>query len=560
MALSPQEQLVKRVQAHLVIGDAPSACEEAYAGLQAYPDSKLLWQAYIRTLAKVGDEKGMMRAWHEYVARFPEEAENREILECLAWAVIEKGTVSSSPIIRVTGMLGAFFSQDAKGVVLLQKGLHDDNSFLRGAAVKLSSHLLDDSLQDEILRMLKSEPIWSVRLEIIKAIGAMRILEARKDLEAILANESSHIQEKVAAIEALVMMLDGVEKEKITALVESDRAGLRLLACELVAYFDQTGDVDLLFPLITDYHPDVRAKVYEVLGRMRVPSMQGQTTIDIAAKGVLDPDPLVAATAAWLLTINDQQKGLTVFDDLIKNRSRDGQHLAAGALASTGKYGVPLMLKIFKTHQDPYVQMNLALGLIGQRAEISSACDCLYKGLLQRKERWAWREEGNFKILAPSKVKHDEAIPNYPEAMNQLTRLEVLEVLAIVQYPHAQQAIKKFLQESQWGISGLASALLLTEGDESAVDLVKELLTDSDQKVRMQAAIILALWGKGDDAVRFLQEAYPEADRDLKGQILEGIGRVGSSASLSFLAERLQEPYPTTRIIAAAALLECLYH
>jgi hypothetical protein len=29
---------------------------------------------------------------------------------------------------------------------------------------------------------------------------------------------------------------------------------------------------------------------------------------------------------------------------------------------------------------------------------------------------------------------------------------------------------------------------------------------------------------------------------------------------LHFLAERLQEPYQTLRIMAAAALLECLYH
>lgn len=171
-----------------------------------------------------------------------------------------------------------------------------------------------------------------------------------------------------------------------------------------------------------------------------------------------------------------------------------------------------------------------------------------------------WEEVGNFKTLQPSDIKHDEAIPNYPEAVNQLVRLNILEMLAVVRYPLAQNAIKAFLKESNWGITGMASALLLIEGDEDAVDLVKGLLSDQDQKVRTQAALILALWGKGGDAVSLLQERYPSADKELKAQILEGIGRVGSAESMTFLADRLQEPYQTLRIISAAALLECLYH
>jgi len=204
--------------------------------------------------------------------------------------------------------------------------------------------------------------------------------------------------------------------------------------------------------------------------------------------------------------------------------------------------------------------MNLSLGLIGQRIYTDIACSILYDGLMQQKERWMWQSVGSFRVLAPSKVKHDDAIPNYPEAVNQMTRLEVLQVLALLHYPKAQQAIKNFLQERQWEISGLASALLLTEGDDDAVDLVKQLLNENDPKIRVQAALILALWGKEEEVVTLLQQAYLTADRELKGQILEGIGRVGSTSSLQFLAERLQEPYQTLRIIAAAALLECLYN
>lgn len=557
--ISP-EQINKRVHSHLMIADYTSACNEAYQALLQYPDSKSLWIGYLRALANAGDERHMMSNWTFFVEKFPEERNNREVLETLAWAVINKGACSSSPAIRVTAMLGAFFSQDAKGVKILQQGLHDDNSFLRAAAVKLSSHLMDASLQEELFRLLQTEKVWKVRLEVIRAIGELHVVEATKELKKLIEHELCHAEEKAVAINAIVSLSEEVDNSQLSQLVDSNRAGMRMLACELVAHFDQIQDVDKLFPLINDHHADVRAKVFQTIGRLRVSTIAEQSVIELSEQGVRDPDATVAVTAAWVLTINHPEKGLSVFQRFLNHQLRDIRYLAAAALTATGKYGLSLTRQAFYENKDIYVKMNLAIGLIGQRVETQAACDCLFLGLTQQKERWAWEEDKNFRVLAPSKEKHDEAIPNYPEAVNQLTRLEVLQILSIVQYPRAQQAVKNFLAESHWGISGIASALLLTEGDEDAVDLVHTLLQDNNPKVKVQAALILALWGKGDDVIQFLQEAYLTADRELKGQILEGIGRVGSENSLKFLAERLQEPSQTLRIIAAAALLECLYH
>ncbi|MEI8366441.1 MAG: HEAT repeat domain-containing protein [Parachlamydiaceae bacterium] len=550
----------KRVNSHVVIGDYTAACDEAAAGLQRYPHSKLVWEAYLRALATAGDEKNMMSQWKVFVGIFPEEKDNREMLECMAWAVINKGFCSSTPIIRIIAMLGAFFSQDAKGVAILREGLKDNNSLMRAAAVKLSSHLFDATLQEEMLKMLRTEKVWKVRLEVIHAMGKLRVVDAKKDLKKIIADNSCHAEEKAVAIEALVSLSENIDPQQLSQLVASDRAGMRMLACEFVSHFEQLQDVDSLYPLLSDHHSAVRAQLLRMLGRLRVTSIAGQSVTAFAAQAATDSDPVVAVTAAWVLTINNPDWGMPIFQNLLNHQVRETRYLAAAALAATGKYGLPLTVKIFREHTDPYVRMNLALGMIGQRVDVQPACDCLYAGLMQQKERWDWGEENNFKVLAPSKAKHDEAIPNYPEAVNQLARLEILQVLSVVHYPKAQQAIKEFLQESNWGISGMASALLLTEGDDEAVALVQALLQDNNPKVKVQAALILALWGKGDDVVKLLQDAYLTADRELKGQILEGVGRVGSENSLYFLAERLQEPYQTLRIIAAAALLECLYH
>lgn len=559
-AVLEEDAIARRVHAHMIIADYSEASIEGYAGLQRFPQSKAIWHAYLRSLAKASDEKTLMANWRSFVERFPEESTNREILECLAWCVLEKGAASSSPAIRVTAMLGAFFSQDAKGIAMLRKGLSDNNSFVRSASLKLASMTQDPMLHDEILRLMRTENVWSVRMGAIQAAGALGIKEARPALLAIISKQQSRAEEKAVAIEALVAMTDKVDAKQIYRLVCSDRAGLRLLACELLAAFDEKRHVDYLLPLVKDCHADVRAKALHTIGYLRANTVGGQPATLLAEEGLQDSDPIVVVTAAWLLILNDRDKGQKAFASLLEHEHIEVQRQAAAALAAAGKYSLPLMKEAFKRSQDPYVRMNLAIGLIGQQTETMGACDCLYTALSELKERWSWDEDCDFQTITVSQAKHDDAIPNHPEALNQISRLKVLEVLAILHYPHAQQAIKSFLQEQRWGISGMASALLLTEGDEDAVELVKELLQDSDQNVKVQAALILALWGRGEDSVNFLQEAYTSADRELKGQILEGVGRVGSTFSMPFLVERLQESYQTTRIIAAAALLDCLYN
>lgn len=556
--LSP-EQIEKRVHAHLIISDYHSACHEALWGVTQYPNSKAAWLCYLHALAKAGEEKAMIANWKLFKTKYPKEAINQELMEDFAWAVIHKGFQSSSPQIRAMALLGAFFSQDAKGVILLQQGFKDDNSFLRAAAAKLSSHLMDTSLQDELLRLLSTEKAWKVRLEAIRAIGELRVVDAKRELQKIIESPNSHAEEKAEAIEALVLMSEKIDHQQISDLVSNHAAGMRMLACELVAYFDQKEDIDKLAPLLEDHHARVRSQAFLTIGKLRSLTVTGKPVTELAEKAAADPDTTVAITAAWVLTINDPIKGQITFQRFLNHPNKDTRSLAASALAATGKYGLGLMKKAFYENNDPYVKMNLAVGLIGQRMDTLPACQCLYEGLCKQREQWSWNEEHYFKVLAPNKEVHDDSIPNYPEAVNQLTRLEILQILALVQYPYAQQAIKNFLKESKWGISGLASALLLTEGDDEAITLVHALLKDQDPKIQVQAALVLALWGKGEDAVQLLQESYATADRELKAQILEGIGRVGSEDALNFLVERLQEPYSSLRIIAAAALLECLY-
>ncbi len=553
-------EYTKALHAQVRIKDFSSAENEAIEALHLYPHSKALWEIYIKVLAKQGHEKQMISTWKSYVDVFPEEREKRDLIEILAWGVIDNASHSSSPVIRVMALLSAFLSQDAKGIEILQRHLKDQSSAVRGIAVELSANLHDEDIKDEIYRLFQNETVWNVRLEAIRSLGGMKMKKTQNELLMLLQNSKTTAEERAVIIEALVNMWDMATYQEVARLAQSDRAGLRLLACQVIAHFQMKDAMDLMAPLIDDHNSEVRQAALWVLGYLRIQQLNGMDVVSLVEKKLKDMDPLVAIKAAWVMALNDPIKGQEAFKPWFRHADREVRVLAAAHLSACGKYAFPLIIELFSQASEPYVRMNLALGLIGQRHDVQSSCQALYEGLMNVKERWAWDEKNYVRVLVPSKLKHTDDLTHTPETVNQTTRLEILNILAVMKFSKAQQAIKAFLQEKTWGITAMAAATLLTEGDEAALELVKELMSDSDMQVKVQAALILALWGGGDVALDTLSKAYLQADRDMKEHILEGIVKISSPKSIPFLLDCLQEPNQSLRIMAAAGLVLCLYH
>jgi len=221
---------------------------------------------------------------------------------------------------------------------------------------------------------------------------------------------------------------------------------------------------------------------------------------------------------------------------------------------------VNLSIKILNETSDPYVKANVALGLLGHRLEIAKSCDAIYGFLENENRMWMWDTRSNplFQVLAPNQVRHVDHIPNYPKAIDQMTRLNLVSLLAVVEDPRAIQALKSFLQKSSWGITGVAAATLLQEGGDTALEIVRELLSDPDSNVRLQACLVLAMLGRDESVLADLQAAYASADHEQKLHILEALGRVGNPSSFGFLLSVLKEPFPILRVAAAAALIQSL--
>ncbi len=543
-----------------MISDRNSAVKEAKKALVEYPQSKSLQLAYIRALCEKGEEIEAMAQWAE---TFQEESFDRRMLEVLAWGVLNKGEKSSQLNIRMNSILGAAFTRDAKAIPVLIDQLRGTNAMMRSIAVKLATNYGDAPLKDEIARLLKEEKVWYVRLDVIQAAGGLRMTHVKGDLKEIIGNPRTLAEEKVAAIIALVSMYDTIERSELLSLVASDRAGLRQLAAEAIIHLNLEKDYDLLLPLLRDVSPDVKISALNAIALLRIKEIDKTPTIDLIKETLSDTSTEVAITAAYACLLQNDRDVSRHFVKWLKSENAEHRRLASAALSVSGKYGLKIALKEIKETQDPYVKVNLAIGLIGQRIQVKMACDLIHQVFDKEKHTlWMWDNHSNplFRSLAPSAVKHVEHIPHYPAVVDQLVRLDLLSVLSILRYEGAQAAVKGFLQTRTWGVTGAAAATLLKEGDEEGLSAVRELLADPEEKIRVQAALILSLVGSDPTAVQILQDAYPHVDREMKVHILEALAHIGDRKSIPFLIDILKEPFQVLRVVAASALIQCIYH
>jgi HEAT repeat protein len=556
-----EETAKKRIYNHLLIRDALSAVKEGKKAHSAYPSSKEIQIALIDALCAHGNETEALELWQQC---FPSVDEiDRRMIEILAWGVLNKGETSSQLNVQLYALLGAAFTRDAKAIPLLIEQLRGSNALLRTVAIKLSCSFGDTPLKAEIARLLKEEKVWYVRLEVIQAVGVLHMIELKPELKEIIGNNKTLAEEKAAAIGALAQMYDRVDREEILALIKSNRAGLRQLACEIIAYMNLYEHLDLVLPLLQDGSPDVKVSALNALALLRASKVGERPIAEFIEKQMNDASPEVAITASYALLLMDKKSAHLSLEKWIESDNERWRRMASAALSASGAYGVRLSLKVLRESKDPFARANAAIGLIGQRLYVNEACDELYSLLMKNPSQlWMWENGSNplFRSLAPSEVKHIEQIPHYPVVIDQLVRLDLLSVLSIMRYPKAQNAVKEFLKMRSWGVTGAAAATLLQEGDEEALEAVRALLDDKEEKIRVQAALIMTLVGNDLSAAKVLQEMYPLVDRETKVHILEAIAHVGDPQSIPFLLTILKEPFQLLRFVAASALIQCLNH
>jgi HEAT repeat protein len=555
-----EEEGIRRVQAHLLIDDAHSALEEAQQLAVQYPESLSVQTTLVEAMAANGWEEPALNLWNSLTLKHPDLQSERHLLEELSWGVLKKGLDSTQYGVRLAALIGSYLTRDVRAVPVLLRMMRDSNAIVRSVAIQMSPSYRDAPLKEEIARLLTEEKVWMVRLEVIKAIGPLRMKELAPKLKLLIQSEKTTFEERQFAIASLLQIYDEIDLEELNLLARSNRAGLRHLACSIAAHFQVEGALPEIIRLIQDTHPDVRIAALNAFGLFYREKVSSDEAKEILAGSLKDTDPAVAITASWAAMLVDPSFGEPFMSRWLTHSLPESRRTAAAALSAAGGRGGALSIKTLKESDDPYVKTNIALGLLGQRVEVTSCCNIIYDFLMNEKRMWMWDSRPNplFQVLAPSQVRHIDQIPNYPESIDQMTRLNLVSLLALVEDPRALGALKAFLQKKSWGISGVAAATLLQEGDESSLEIVRQLIDDSDPNVRLQACLVLAMYGKDESIVRELQIAYASSPHEKKIHILEAIGRVGNTESYPFLVGVLREPFPILRVAAAAALIQSL--
>ena len=554
-----ETEVIKRIHSHLLIHDYHSALHACEEGLQQYPDSDGLKRVYVRTLAENGKDDEAIMGWNHLGLK--EEEKNSDLIETLAWGVLTRSENSPQFVVNIASLMSAYYTDDVRAVQMLHNQLSSSNALLRSMAAQLSPHYRDVSLIEELTRLLSQEKTWFVRLEVIKALGAMEVKEIKEPLKNLIVRSRTTAEEKGAAIASLVNIYEDVGDEELLKLIHSKRAGLRHLACQIVSHLDLFQKTSMIELLLEDPTSDVRMAALTTLYFMGINNL-GPATLAKMIDMTEDSPPPVALTAAWVVSQFAPETSLQVVRQWVYSTDESSRRLAAFVLGRLGSVGMNLSHQVLKITPDPFVKANLALGGIGQGGNPERLSDTLYTFLMLRRGKLMWdgTQSPLFQVLAPSKICHVPQVPQYPTMVDHLTRLEILGMLTALKHPKAENAVKSFLTEHILGVTYAASSTLLEEGGEEAIEILRTLLHEEDENVRVQAALVLALSGGESEAVKVLQEAYFSVDREMKVNILGALGYIGDKSSIPFLIQQMQQPYQILKVVAASALIQCVYH
>lgn len=550
----------KRIHAHFFLKDYQMAHTEAKSAFDKNSESRVHLENYIIASFRFGQESKALMLFEEYQKRYGIEKERTDFLEDVAFSVIQCALSSSNAALRAMAMIAAFHANDARGVAILKKGLSDRCAVVRAITIKLVSKLRDKMLQQEIMDIIAKERLYDLKLDAIRAVGTMKIQEAKEILVRIISSGRDGDEAIAAAIEAYINLDNTLRIEDLRKMAVSQRSGFRQLADVVIAHLGLEDEIAIPLKHLSDSHQDVKRNAIIALGRLvsakDFPKEQILEKLKILKN---DREDSTKIASLWLMTLLSPVLSEEGFLECLKNPNIEVRVRAASAIGHTGFLGQDLILKAYLQSECPFVKLNLALAMIPLGLNVQDALNTVKEALLTD-ERFSVMEDALAEAIVPSKLKvcKDEAIT--PEAMNQMIRLKLINILAIKNDPETTRLLRAFLKERRWGITGVVSALLLSEGDDEAKLSVEGLLDDPDKKVRVQAAFVLATWKHGEKSLDILKEAYEGVDRDLKVKMLEAMGHIGNKTLLPFLAGKLSEPFPTLRLATSLAIIQTIYH
>lgn len=557
---STEDEFISKISSLIAIGDTHGARRVSLFTKDLYPSSNKVLPLVIRTLADDGYLK-------EAVSMLPpiynDEGVKKyfSVLESIGWNYLtkEEGISSSS---NIASMLGAYRTHDARCVALLLKKLNSSNAFDRHLAVNLSISYQDGALKKKILQMLKEEKNYFVRLKVMEACGKMRIKKSEKILSELLLSNTLTFDQRYKAIISLMNIADKPKSDQIEKLIKSPRTSMREYAVTLIDHFELTDQAQLLVSTLEDRHPSVRTKAIIALLSLNIDVSKYERIKGVIEKIIQTDVCEVSEIAKLLLLKMNKESAVEAFKASILGSDEKRARFSSRVIGFGGKALEGLLLESFHQTKDPIVKANLAIAMMGKNLGDYSLTSYLANFLETYENKLMLKSEYSpyFLGIDESAVRHIPYISNYPGLVDSMSRLHLLSKLAIIDSRLVRKSMKKFLKDRMWGVSSTAAIVMLEDCRLDDIALLEDLLDDEDPQVRLQAALVLAFYGNSKKAAGNLEETYKSVAWEKKIMILEALGSIGSRDSIPFLLERMKKETFIMQKIAAASLLQCLYH
>lgn len=546
-----------RIYNHIFLQNYAQASKEAERYLASDPENIHVRSAYLRSLSNQGNVERAFKEWQLLEAKINDESTYRSLIESLAWGILSKH--SNQLNVHMSSIVGAALTQDARALPILIQGLRSSNALIRVTSAQLTKSYRDTRIIDELLKQLTNERVWYVKLEILQALGQLRVEKAVPLLESIIRDDQSQIEERTAAMSALCSIQEDVTEEDIIRLVKSSRIGERHFAARAVLAFEKREMLQHIFPLMGDASPEV------IVAGITTSVLLGSPSEELSnhlSSLVEHAHAEVAISAAWGLGIIGKRAGIERLKVFLLSPYAHIRQIAASALSFFAYEHEQELLNCIRDQADPFVRLNIAKGILCTGSKSRSAQNevvSLLKGVRQRLMTITGLNP-LFQVITASTVRHTFGMQQYPAYVDSVTRLDLINILAVRQNKEALAMVESFLTETQLGVSFSAALILIQEGVEESIELVHTLLQHENEMLRLQAAFILAFMGEEEKAFPILKSTYTQASRDVKVHILQAMGHIRSKDSIAFLLEVMQDPFLVLRVVSASSLIQCVYN
>ncbi|NBO23653.1 MAG: hypothetical protein EBU93_00205 [Chlamydiae bacterium] len=486
--------------------------------------------------------------------------ENFLSLESLAWSIL-LNPKNQSENVQVAALIGAYLTRDAKAALLLKKNLYSTNARLRSLSASFASQYQDPFLKEALLKKVKEEKNTEVKKELISSLGKMKVKEIVPYLEEILLSHSQPDEIKAQALMAFVEIFEAINLKQIQFFLKGERAHFKIIGVRLLLGYEKI-TLEMLKevePLLKDSSPEVIQEALIFIGLLANEMEMSKEIIDQINHLVESNFPYVSLCALFAKSRIEKKPDFRI-KNYFSHPFEEVRNLSIVLTACLGPQGAEVLKELI-FHKDPYVRINAAIGLLTHGIDIKKAI-LILENELQDPHRLMMIDSTfhpNFQYISSSKARHHPFIFAFPKVLDGMARLKIIEKIAIYDRKKIKDSIKKLLSEKEAVLVFYTLSLILQEDLENFEEM-KELIKDSNPSIAMAATLALAFIGKEEDIGQNLIKLFDEVTFEEKLHILEAIGALGNKEMIPFLVSILQKPFSSLQIVAASALIQCLYH